>query len=37
MIALDAAAVTAFAAIGIPTVIGQQLSGVSTGSDSIDV
>jgi hypothetical protein len=36
MIALDILAVNAFAAVGITTVIGQQLSGVSTGSDSVD-
>jgi hypothetical protein len=36
MIALDAAAVAAFASVGITTTIGQALSGQSTGGDSVD-
>jgi hypothetical protein len=36
MIALDASAVSAFAAVGIVTVIGQQLSSLPTSSDSVD-
>jgi len=36
MIALDAAAVAAFAAVGITASIGQQLSGVPTSGDSVD-
>jgi hypothetical protein len=37
MIPLDAAAVSAFAAVGITAVINQQLSSPPTGGDSIDV
>jgi hypothetical protein len=36
MIALDAAAVSAFAAVGIVASIGQQLSSLPTGSDCVD-
>jgi hypothetical protein len=36
MIALDAAAVTAFAAVQITATIGQLLSGPPTGADSTD-
>jgi hypothetical protein len=36
MVALDAAAVAAFAAVGITTSIGQQLSSLPTSSDSVD-
>jgi hypothetical protein len=36
MIALDSAAVAAFASVGITAAINQQLSGQSTGSDGVD-
>ncbi len=36
LIALDAGAVAAFAAMGITASVGQALSGGSTGADSID-
>ena len=36
MVALDSGAVAAFAAVGITTVIGQQLSSLPTSSDSVD-
>jgi hypothetical protein len=36
MIALDAAAVAAFAAVGVTATINQRLSHVPTGRDSID-
>jgi hypothetical protein len=37
MVALDSAAVSAFAAMGITASVGQALSGPPTGADSIDV
>jgi hypothetical protein len=36
MVALDNAAVAAFAAVGIVTSIGQQLGPLPTSSDSVD-
>jgi hypothetical protein len=36
LIALDTAAVAAFAAVGITASVGQPLSGGSTGADSVD-